>query len=82
MNIETLIRQANRISAFFEAQPDRNDALEGVAGHIEKFWEPRMRQAMLDFLASHPRGETASIALADFAREAITLNQERLKPKP
>ena len=80
MNIDTLIRQANRIGAFFEAQPDRNEALDDVAGHIEKFWEPRMRRAMLDFLESCPEGKTPNIALTDFAREAIMRSAARLKP--
>lgn len=47
MNSDNLIRMANRIGDFFEAQPDRDQALEGVANHIRMFWEPRMRQQLL-----------------------------------
>ena len=50
---ENLIRMANRIGEFFEAMPDREEALEGIATHIRKFWEPRMRR---DFLAALDAG--------------------------
>ncbi|MDD0815843.1 formate dehydrogenase subunit delta [Curvibacter sp. HBC28] len=38
-----LIVMANRIGQFFESMPDRPEALQGIANHIRKFWEPRMR---------------------------------------
>ena len=43
MNSSNLIRMANQIGTFFESQPDRNEALEGLAQHLQRFWEPRMR---------------------------------------
>ena len=41
-----LIRMANQIGTFFDAQsgPDR---AASVADHINKFWEPRMRRQFL-----------------------------------
>lgn len=51
MDANNLIRMANRIGEFFEAMPDREEALHGIAEHIHKFWEPRMRgriQTVLD----------------------------------
>ena len=56
MEISNLIRMANRIGQFFEAMPDRQEAGEGVANHIHKFWEPRMRTQLLD---SWPASRTA-----------------------
>lgn len=47
MESDNLIRMANRIGDFFEAMPDPDEALEGVATHIRKFWEPRMRRQLL-----------------------------------
>lgn len=47
MDVDNLIRMANRIGEFFQAMPDRAEAVDGVATHIRKFWEPRMRQALL-----------------------------------
>lgn len=38
-----LIRMANQIATFFLSQPEDVRA-EGVATHINKFWEPRMRR--------------------------------------
>jgi formate dehydrogenase subunit delta len=42
---------ANRIGQFFDAMPDRAEALEGLAQHIQKFWEPRMRLALKAHIA-------------------------------
>ncbi|MEZ5701484.1 MAG: formate dehydrogenase subunit delta [Burkholderiaceae bacterium] len=47
MDIHNLISMANRIGQFFESFSDRDEALEGISNHIRKFWEPRMRQALL-----------------------------------
>jgi formate dehydrogenase subunit delta len=51
MNREHLVRMANQIGTFFQSQPDKAEALEGLANHIVKFWEPRMQRefkALLD----------------------------------
>jgi formate dehydrogenase subunit delta len=50
MHPETLVKMANQIGDFFEAMPDRPEALEGIAQHIRKFWEPRMRREFLTHL--------------------------------
>jgi formate dehydrogenase subunit delta len=47
MDSENLIRMVNRIAAFFASMPDRDEAVEGVALHIRKFWAPSMRRALL-----------------------------------
>lgn len=44
-----LIRMANQIATFFASQPER-ERVDGVAAHINKFWEPRMRQRFLDLV--------------------------------
>ncbi|MGB6105478.1 MAG: formate dehydrogenase subunit delta [Pusillimonas sp.] len=80
-NIEHLIKLANRIGAFFEALPDREEGLAGIANHIQKFWEPRMRIAMLSFLEEQPDGQAGNIALSDISLQAITQNKEQLTPK-
>ena len=41
MDVSNLIRMANRIGEFFVSIPDREEALEGIALHIQKFWDPR-----------------------------------------
>lgn len=81
MESANLIRMANRIGDFFDAMPDRPEAIEGVANHIQKFWEPRMRTALLAFLERHPDGVADDVQLSPIVLEAVTLNRERLTPK-
>jgi formate dehydrogenase subunit delta len=41
--IAKIVRMANQIGTFFESKP-HDMGVEGVAEHINKFWEPRMRR--------------------------------------
>lgn len=45
MNPTNLIKMANQIGAFFEAMPDRQQAVRDVASHITRSWEPRQSSA-------------------------------------
>ena len=74
MDTVNLVRMANRIGDFFEAMPERDEALEGIAQHIQKFWEPRMRRQLL---AAIDAGETAG--LQDIVRSALALHQDQLQ---
>lgn len=56
MNSDHLIRMANQIGTFFESMPERQEALEGIATHIRKFWEPRMRREFLALLEAGGEG--------------------------
>jgi len=47
----TLIQMLNRIGDFFDAIPDREQAMAGIADHVKKFWELRMRQQLEVMLA-------------------------------
>lgn len=38
-----IVRMANQIATFFLSQPEEV-RVAGVANHINKFWEPRMRR--------------------------------------
>ncbi|MVW70891.1 MULTISPECIES: formate dehydrogenase subunit delta [unclassified Bordetella] len=80
MDIANLIRMANRIGDYFAAYPDREEAMEGAATHIQKFWEPRMRVALLDFLAAHEDGQSDDIQLHALMRDAVVKYQARLTP--
>jgi formate dehydrogenase subunit delta len=60
-----LVRMANSIGDFFRAQPDRQEAINGVADHVRRFWEPRMRREIMDHVAAGGEG------LSDFVREAL-----------
>ena len=50
MDVDNLIEMANRIGEFFDSMPDHEEAVDGVADHIHRFWEPRMRLAILGAL--------------------------------
>lgn len=45
MNVEKLIYMSNQIGAFFQAQGEAA-AVAGIADHLAKFWDPRMRDAI------------------------------------
>ena len=59
---QQLVKMANDIGNFFRAEPVREDAIAGIANHIDKFWTKRMRQK----LAAHGEG-----GLDELPREAL-----------
>lgn len=46
MNVEHLVRMANQIGTFFASFPDVEEAHTGIAMHIQRYWEPRMRNRL------------------------------------
>lgn len=66
MKIERLIKMANDISNYFNAEPDPKDAINGVRNHIAHSWEPRMRKAIIEY------NQKDGSALTELARKAIT----------
>ena len=71
MKIEKLVKMANDISAFFDADSDKTIAAAGVKNHISRSWELRMRQAIVEHLQNHD-GEGLS-PLAKTAVAQITV---------
>ena len=67
MRIERLVAMANDIGAFFDAQPDKAEAARGIANHLAKFWDPRMRRQIV----AHYRD--GGLGLSDLPRTAIGL---------
>ena len=49
MSPEKLVYMANQIATFFESKP-HDEGVAGVAGHINDFWEPRMRRQLFAVL--------------------------------
>jgi len=70
MDAERLVAMANDIAAFFDAEPDKKVAVEGVRFHISRFWEKRMREAIIAHVAGGGAGlvPTAREAVAQLAR--------------
>ncbi len=66
MSHDNLGRMANQIGTFFDSLPDRDEALEGLAMHLKKFWAPGMRRALLaqsDHPGEHDLSPIVVIAL-------------------
>jgi formate dehydrogenase subunit delta len=49
MDASTLVRMANQIADFFQAYP-HDEAVRETANHIEKFWDPRMRRQLREYM--------------------------------
>ncbi len=64
MSHDNLVRMANQIGAFFRSQ-GRDRAVAGVTEHIRKFWDPRMRKAILAHL------DAGGTGLEPTVREAV-----------
>jgi formate dehydrogenase subunit delta len=73
MDPQHLVHMANQIGTFFQAEPDRTLALDGIAGHLKRFWDPRMRTQLLAWLDEH-RGE----GLTELVLEAVRTNRDKL----
>jgi formate dehydrogenase subunit delta len=73
MDANNLVRMANRIGDFFVAMPDRTEAIEGIANHIHKFWEPRMRREMYAHIDA-----TSGADLQEIVLTALRQNRDQL----
>jgi len=60
---DKLVYMANQIGKFFASQGEAG-AVEGIATHIKKFWEPRMRMAILAHLDAGGAGLDPKVRLA------------------
>ena len=61
---EVMVHNANQIALYFASYP-REEAVAGVLDHIKKFWEKRMRQQIIDYVAQGGAG------LHELAVEAV-----------
>jgi formate dehydrogenase subunit delta len=72
MSIERLVTMANDIGHYFASEQDRTAAVAGVASHLQRFWDPRMRRQILAHVAAGGQG------LSDLALAAV----KTLAPPP
>jgi formate dehydrogenase subunit delta len=82
MNIDNLVKMANQIGTFFEAEPDRDQALADIAGHIKRSWEPRMRRALLEHIdrdGGSGGGSSGGSQLKDIVMEAVRVHRDPLQ---
>jgi formate dehydrogenase subunit delta len=66
MKIERLIKMANDIGDFFNAESNKEIAAEGIKKHILRSWDPRMRREIIAYC--HQDGT----ALSDLVRTAVS----------
>ena len=82
MSADKLVAMANQIGTFFVSQgPDK--AVAGIADHLRKFWDPRMRAAIVAHLRAGGQGLLPEVRLAveQLARgQAKTDALEQLAP--
>ena len=69
MDAQRLVAMANDIARYYASEPARDAGIAGVANHLEKFWDPRMRRQLRAYLEAGGEG------LGDLARAGV----ERLK---
>ena len=77
MDPNKLVRMANDMATFFDADTDRAARLSGISGHIKRFWDPRMRLALFRHL-----DQDAGVGLKDSVIEALKVDRDSLLPRP
>jgi len=74
---DTMVHNANQIALYFAAYP-REEAIAGVADHIKKFWERRMRQQLNEYIA-HGGGGLHELVLEAVKRLNVPTGQPASK---
>lgn len=67
MDVERLVAMANDIGNYFASEPDREAGINGIANHLVKFWDPRMRTQIIAHLADGGAG------LSDISKAAVEI---------
>lgn len=73
MNTDNLVTMANQIGAFFETMPDRQVAMADMAAHLKRFWEPRMRRALLQYI-----DDRQGAGLTDIVLQAVRMHHDAI----
>ena len=69
LDLDRLLGMANQIGDFFEPYPPARRA-EGIRNHLRTYWDPRMREALLEHIDQGGDG------LRDFVIEGARLLRE------
>ena len=64
MKAELMVHNANQIALYFASYP-REEAIAGVLDHLKKFWERRMKDQIIQYVAQGGNG------LHELAVEAV-----------
>ncbi|QXH48600.1 formate dehydrogenase subunit delta [Pseudomonas xanthosomatis] len=66
MSSDNLVKMANQIAHYFDSEPDRAKAVQGVRQHLQSFWTPAMRQQLGAWIEGH-----AGEGVDDKVKEAL-----------
>jgi formate dehydrogenase subunit delta len=66
MSPDKLVYMANQIGKFFASQGD-DQAVAGIADHLQKYWDPRMRSVIVDHL------DRGGAGLEPLVRQAVSI---------
>lgn len=50
---DNLVKMANQIAHYFDSEPDRTLAVQGVRQHMMNFWTPAMRRKLGDWIEAN-----------------------------
>jgi formate dehydrogenase subunit delta len=75
MKVEPLIKMANQIAAFFEGEAGVEGGARLVATHLNRYWEKRMRQEILEYYH-----RTGGEGLDEVALKAVQLLAAEASP--
>ena len=67
MNPANLSKMVNDIAAFFASESGAEKAVLDVAGHMQRFWDPRMRR---EIVAHYARGGEG---LSELSKKAVAV---------
>ncbi|HLX16707.1 MAG TPA: formate dehydrogenase subunit delta [Bradyrhizobium sp.] len=76
MSPDRLIYMANQIGKFFQNQ-GHDKAVQGIAEHIRKFWDPRMRSAIFAHLDAGGAGLDTNVRDAIATLKATNAEMQR-----
>ncbi len=69
-------RMANQIATFFASKP-REEGIAGIAEHVNKFWEPRMRRHLFELVDGGGEGLHELVIAA-----ATSIRRPAEEPRP
>jgi formate dehydrogenase subunit delta len=64
MKEDVMVHKANSIAQFFDSYTEE-EAIAGVANHIQMFWVPDMRRQLHEFVTNGGEGLRASVVKAE-----------------
>jgi formate dehydrogenase subunit delta len=65
---------ANQIAQFFTSYP-HEESVAGIANHLQKFWEKRMRQQLHEYIAQGGRGLNPLVVEAEKRLTSVSVSR-------